>query len=165
MPPPPEVVEVEFTVEHGLNARWDERRITALVRAIVARERPSPSGRRYVVSLHLVGDDAIRVLNAEHRGRNAPTDVLSFPLEGEGDAGEFALPPHAPVHLGDVVVSYPRTQEQAAQFGHSRERELAYLVAHGVLHILGYDHERPAEQEIMRSKEEEALQPLGFTRF
>jgi probable rRNA maturation factor len=64
-----------------------------------------------------------------------------------------------------VVVSYPRAVAQAEEYGHSVERELAYLVAHGVLHVLGYDHEVEAEQRVMRQKEEEALQPLGFTRF
>ena len=63
-----------------------------------------------------------------------------------------------------MVISYPRAVAQADEYGHSVEREVAYLVAHGVLHVLGYDHEEEAERERMRRKEEEALQPLGFTR-
>jgi len=99
-------------------------------------------------------------LNAEHRARDSATDVLSFPLYEPW----FVLPPGEPAHLGDVVVSYPRATAQAEEYGHSIEREVAYLVAHGVLHVLGYDHEEEHERLRMRQKEEEALRPLGFTR-
>jgi probable rRNA maturation factor len=157
--PPPEAIQIEFSVEDGLDAHWDESRVSALVRSIVARELPET--RDVVVGLHLVGDASIRSLNAEHRGRDVHTDVLSFPLHAPGD---FVLPPDQPVQLGDIVVSLPRAVTQATEFGHSVEREIAYLVAHGVLHVLGYDHEQDAEQRRMREKEEEALQPLGFTR-
>jgi probable rRNA maturation factor len=151
-------LSVEFSVEDGLDARWDEPRITSLVNAIVSAEVPLI--RDYLVSVHLVGDETIRALNVEHRAKDAATDVLSFPLFEPG----FALPPDEPVHLGDVVVSYPRAVAQAAEYGHSVEREVAYLVAHGVLHVLGYDHEEESERLRMREKEEEALRPLGFTR-
>ncbi|MBV9327560.1 MAG: rRNA maturation RNase YbeY [Chloroflexi bacterium] len=149
---------VDFAVEDGIPAAWDEPRITALVASIVARELPSTAD--YAVSLHLVGDPTIRELNADHRGHDVATDVLSFPLFAPG----FVLPAGEPVHLGDVVISYPRATAQADEYGHSVEREVAYLVAHGLLHVLGYDHEESAERARMRQKEEEALQPLGFTR-
>jgi len=161
LPPPPESI-VEFSIEDGLDARWDEPRITALVRAIISSNLfPVPS--RYAISLHLVCDATIRTLNAEQRGIDAHTDVLSFPLIDR--SGErFVVPPHQPTSLGDVVVSYPRALEQAVEFGHSTDREIGYLVAHGVLHVLGYNHEDEADQRRMRQREEEALQPLGFTR-
>lgn len=149
---------LEFSIEERLDAAWDEPRMTALVQSIVSRELPPGD---YTISLHLVSDDTIRALNAEHRSKDSATDVLSFPLM---DAQEFVVPPTEPVHLGDVVVSYPRALAQANEYGHSVERELAYLVAHGVLHVLGYDHEEDAERAVMRSREEEALAPLGFTR-
>ena len=91
-----------------------------------------------------------------------PTDVLSFALADGTD--EFALPPGVPRELGDVVVSYPRAVAQAEEYGHSVERELAYLVVHGVLHILGHDHELPAEQAAMRAREEAALALVGLAR-
>jgi probable rRNA maturation factor len=151
-------LSVEFSVEDGLTAQWDEPRITKLVDTIVSHELPSDP--EYVIGVHLVGDETIRALNAEHRDKDSATDVLSFPLL----SGDFVVPPGEPLHLGDVVVSYPRAVAQADEYGHSVERELAYLVAHGVLHVLGYDHEEERERLQMREKEEEALRPLGFTR-
>jgi probable rRNA maturation factor len=153
-------VAVEFAVEDTLGASWDQMRIDALVRSLI-----EPELRRsdYRVSLHLVSDETIRALNQELRGKDAHTDVLSFPLH-DPNGMRFVLPPGEPVNLGDVVVSYPRAVDQASQFGHSVDRELGYLVAHGVLHLLGYDHEEDAERRVMRRKEEEALSPLGFTR-
>ena len=152
---------VDFSVQEGLQASWDEARITPLVDSIVAAELPNTPD--WIINLHLFTDQAIRTLNAEHRGKDVPTDVLSFPLFVR-DAESFATPPGQPMHLGDVVISHPRALEQAYEFGHSVDREIAYLVAHGVLHLLGYDHEEDADREHMRAKEEAALQPLGFTR-
>jgi probable rRNA maturation factor len=151
---------IEFAVEEGLEGAWDEPRIGALVRSIVDREQRTSD---YTISLHLVGDETIRALNSEHRAIDTHTDVLSFPLH-DPNGMRFVLPPDQPANLGDVVVSYPRAVAQAHDFGHSVDRELGYLVAHGVLHVLGYDHGAVDERRIMRQKEEEALAPLGFTR-
>jgi probable rRNA maturation factor len=155
------MIDIDFSSEDGVAAEWDEVRIGALVREIVSRELPADG--QYRISLHLVGDETIRALNAEHRGKDVHTDVLSFPLH-DPDGMRFVLPPDQPAHLGDVVISHPRAAEQAHEFGHSLDRELGYLVAHGVLHVLGYDHEVDADRRRMRAKEEEALRPLGFTR-
>ena len=152
---------VDFSIEDGLDTSWDESRITRLIASIIARELPQTTN--WLINLHFVTDERIRELNAEHRGLNARTDVLSFPLLDAG-VTPFVVPPGEPVHLGDVVISHPRAVEQAGEFGHSVDREVAYLVAHGVLHILGYDHEEDADLQRMREKEEAALQPLGYTR-
>jgi probable rRNA maturation factor len=153
-------VQLDLDVEDEIPATWDEPLMQRLVSSIVASELP-PS--QYALALHLVGDETIRALNREHRSIDRPTDVLSFPLQEPG-ADTFVVPPGAPVHLGDVVISYPRALAQAEEFGHSAERELAYLVAHGVLHVLGYDHEEEDERRAMREREEGALAPLGLTR-
>jgi probable rRNA maturation factor len=160
--PRPEGVGVEFSVEDDLGAHWDEPRIGALVRSIVAAELPA-AARSYVIGLHLVSNSTIRGLNAAHRGHDAHTDVLSFPLL-DPDGQPFVVPADEPANLGDVVVSYPTAVAQAIEFGHTTDREIAYLVAHGVLHVLGYDHEEEADRQRMRQREEEALQPLGFVR-
>jgi probable rRNA maturation factor len=154
-------LDVEYAVEAGLHASWDEPRIGTLVHSILDRE--FPDGGAYAISLHLVGDETIRTLNAEHRGIDAHTDVLSFPLH-DPDGMHFVLPPSQPAHLGDVVVSHPTAAAQAQEFGHSVDREIGYLVAHGVLHVLGYDHEEDEDRRRMRQREEDALRPLGFTR-
>lgn len=109
-----------------------------------------------------VDDDAIMDLNRDHRGLNKATDVLSFSqLEGEELA---ALPEGHPVLLGDIVISVERCVEQAADYGHSFERELGFLVAHGMLHLLGYDHMTPEDETAMMAKTEEILGELGLTR-
>ncbi|MBI2938951.1 MAG: rRNA maturation RNase YbeY [Chloroflexi bacterium] len=110
------------------------------------------------IGLTVTDDDGIRALNREYRGLDAPTDVLSFPLEG--GTGEFVTPAGQARQLGDVVISYPRAEAQAGEYGHSRERELAYLAVHGVLHLLGYDHETEADRARMREREEAALHDL-----
>src|SRR4051794_21582898 len=156
-PPRPEIA-VEFSVEDGVAATWDEPPLTELVHAIVRCElqdgllasSSTVDDARFVIGLHLVSEASIRALNAEHRDLDAATDVLSFPLLGEA----FVVPPDEPVNLGDVVISHQRAREQAAEYGHSEQREVAYLVAHGVLHILGYDHEQPIDKERMRQREE-----------
>jgi probable rRNA maturation factor len=114
------------------------------------------------VSITFVDDQTITDLNRDHRGLHQPTDVLSFSqLEGEELA---ALPEGQPVLLGDIVVSVERCVEQAADYGHSFERELGFLVAHGMLHLLGYDHQTPADEAAMMARTEEILGGLGLTR-
>lgn len=115
------------------------------------------------ITLVITDDEEIRALNDAHRGIDEPTDVLSFPLEdsplgGPGAASNtFVTPPDLARHLGDVVISYPRAEAQAREYGHSIRRELAYLTVHGCLHLLGYDHEDGADREAMRVREEAAL--------
>ena len=104
------------------------------------------------VSLVFVDDVYIHELNRQYRGVDSPTDVLSFAmLEGEPVPGEEEI------ILGDVVISLPAAARQAEDFGHSFRREVAYLTIHGVLHLLGYDHEKEEARKVMRLKEEEVL--------
>ena len=84
------------------------------------------------------GDARMKELNSRFRGMNRPTDVLSFPA---GPGGEGDLPPGAPRHLGDIVISSPAARRQAARRGHPAGREARVLLIHGFLHLLGYDHE------------------------
>jgi probable rRNA maturation factor len=133
-----------------------------VARRVVAAERLTG---RLVLGLHLLDDEALRTANRSQRGLDATTDVLSFPLLPElQPSGDFVLPPDEPRHLGDVLISYPRARQQAAEYGHSVEREICYLLAHGILHLLGYDHQEEAERLIMRQHEEAALAPLGLGR-
>ncbi|MFO7152217.1 MAG: rRNA maturation RNase YbeY [Bacillota bacterium] len=116
------------------------------------------------VSVALVDNDYIRELNKTYRGKDAPTDVLSFPMLEPGEVDDVPSEGEVEQLLGDIVISLEKAEEQAKSYGHSFEREVAFLVVHGVLHLLGYDHEIEEERKIMRQKEEEVLKALGLTR-
>ncbi len=115
------------------------------------------------VSVTLVDNDTIRELNREHRDIDRATDVLSFPL---GDDDSFDTDPDTgAILLGDIVISLERAQEQAAEYGHSYRREVAFLITHSLFHLLGYDHVNGEEEEkLMFGKQEKVLQKLGITR-
>ena len=116
------------------------------------------------VSVMLVSDTEIRDLNRRYRGKDMATDVLSFPqLEGKLlEAG--AWPEGVPYPIGDIVISLPRMIEQADAFGHGQAREFGFLLLHGLLHLLGFDHESPDEASAMREREEDLLAAAGLTR-
>jgi probable rRNA maturation factor len=119
------------------------------------------------ISVLVTDDAALHRLNRDYRGVDAPTDVLSFADEEESDGAHsaFVRAPDAPRYLGDLAISYERAVAQAAEYGHSRERELAFLTVHGVLHLLGYDHERsPEDQASMRAREEAIMRQIGLPR-
>ncbi len=113
------------------------------------------------VSISLVDNDEIRDLNRTYRGVDSPTDVLSFPmLEGEDNIKILDMP----LMLGDIVISLERAREQCKDYGHSFEREAGYLTAHGMLHLMGYDHQTEEDKKIMRQKEECVLEKLKLRR-
>lgn len=113
------------------------------------------------INVTFVSDRKIKQLNNLFRGINLSTDVLSFPL---GENGEYEINPENDCYmLGDVIISVEHAISQANQFGHSVDREIAYLTVHSVFHLLGYDHVDEGEQKrVMRSKEEMALKILGL---
>ena len=114
------------------------------------------------VSIALVDDKYIQELNRQYRNVDAPTDVLSFAMR-ERAAGEDNIDFCEEELLGDVVISLERATMQAAEYGHSFEREVGFLVVHGVLHLLGYDHESDEEKKLMRQKEEEILKSIDLS--
>lgn len=121
----------------------------------------------------LVDDSTIKNLNSDFRGVDRATDVLSFPLLNfQGyirDVSEENIkydknPETDCVVLGDIVISPERARDQAEEYGHSIQRELGFLTVHGMLHLLGYDHEECSEREQMRKREEYVLRSLDLTR-
>ncbi|AIG25758.1 rRNA maturation RNase YbeY [Brevibacillus sp. 7WMA2] len=121
------------------------------------------------VVITLVNNERIHELNRDYRGVDRPTDVLSFALneEGEGDMEIFVEESEFddyPNMLGDIIISIPRTKEQAQDYGHSFERELGFLAVHGFLHLIGYDHGTPEEEKDMFTRQENILQEVGLTR-
>ena len=125
------------------------------------------------VEVLLTDNDSIKEINQTQRGIEAPTDVLSFPaasfkapscFESLSPPDAFFEPGSGELILGDIVVSLDKVASQAEEYGHSQKRELAFLIAHSMLHLLGYDHEEDAERIIMEEKQESILQSLGIKR-
>lgn len=115
------------------------------------------------VSVYVTTAEEVQQLNRDYRAKDAPTDVLSF--ADDGADSPFVLPPDMPRYLGDVAISWPHVVAQAAEYGHSDARELAFLTVHGVLHLLGYDHERDADADAeMRALQDTIMQLLDLPR-
>lgn len=126
------------------------------------------------VNVLLTDNEGIHEFNRECRNIDRPTDVLSFPnvsyenpsdFSGvEDDAADCFDPDSGELILGDIILSLDRIREQAKEYGHSERREFAFLVAHSMLHLCGYDHETPEEAAVMEQKQKEALEALHITR-
>ena len=129
-------------IKPGSSLRKSFRQAAALTLA----EIPLLAGRETEISLLLCDNLFIKDLNREYRDKDLPTDVLSFPQFAE--IMEITQGEHA-VLLGDIVISLEKAQEQAELFGHSFEREAVFLFIHGLLHLLGYDHELPEDEAVM----------------
>ena len=126
------------------------------------------------VSVVIADDEVIRELNLLHRGLDENTDVLSFSFTHEGEYYgkekrisheadiDFVLPPteNDDASLGEIIISYPQTRRQAERDGHPVDRELTVLLVHGVLHLLGYDHEEPDDEAVMKAATARAMQQL-----
>lgn len=126
------------------------------------------------INLTLVDNDEIQAINREYRKIDAPTDVLSFPLLAYTTAGDFSEleddmednfnPDTGEVMLGDIIISVPKVYAQAEDYGHSVEREFAFLIVHSMLHLFGYDHMTPEEANFMETKQNEILNKLNIIR-
>ena len=117
------------------------------------------------ISITLTVPDEIQKINNEYRNIDKPTDVLSFPMFQKEELEELMQSDY-PVEdvLGDIIISIPKVEEQAVEYGHSFERELAYMVVHGFYHLMGYDHMNDNDKKEMRKKEDEILNKLHITR-
>ena len=126
------------------------------------------------VNVILTDNQAIQEINREHRQIDAPTDVLSFPMvdyEAPSDfdhvedaVEDYFNPETGELMLGDIVISVDKVEEQAEKYGHSQTRELAFLVAHSMLHLCGYDHMEEEERLLMEARQNEILERRGYTR-
>ena len=126
------------------------------------------------VNIILTNNDEIHQINLEHRGVDAPTDVLSFPMIEYAYPSDFTVleadgmdnfdPDTGELLLGDIVISVDKVIEQAEKYNHDVKREYAFLIAHSMLHLFGYDHMDELERETMEHKQEEILKRLNITR-
>lgn len=159
------MINVDVQTDDRFTSRVDAALITRAVEAALAVEGIVGA---IEVSVLVTDDAELHRLNRDYRGVDAPTDVLSFADDDGDDAGShpaFVRPPEVPRYLGDIAISYERVETQAAEYGHSVERELAYLAVHGALHLLGYDHERgEGDAAEMRAREEVVMERLGLSR-
>lgn len=126
------------------------------------------------VNVLLTDKEGIREYNRQYRNIDKETDVLSFPNVDYEQPGDFSLveknemayadPDTGEIYLGDIILCRERISSQAEEYGHSELRELSFLIAHSMLHLLGYDHVEEAEEKIMMEKQEKILDKLGITR-
>ncbi len=128
--------------------------------ALVAQEADS----RLELGLVITNQERVQQLNRSYLGKDEPTDVLAFSMlpeplaTGEPESSSpFAQPPDGVLHLGEVIISYPQAVIQAKEHQHSVKREVAVLIIHGVLHLLGYEHDKPELEGQMKTREEEIL--------
>lgn len=165
---------MHFFIENETESKFDfdiEKIVEAVCMEVLDNE-----GCPYESQLNvlLTDNEGIRMFNKEYRNIDKETDVLSFPnldfeepgfyeVDEEAEADYFD-PESGELILGDIIISVDRVKEQAESYGHSQKREFAFLVAHSMLHLAGYDHMEPEEAKVMEAKQEAVLQKLNITR-
>lgn len=164
-------VDIESEAKQTFDFDYKEL-ICKVIRAVVDYEK---CPYEVEVSVLLTTDMQIKELNLEHRGIDAATDVLSFPAVDFAVPSDFCMLDNeagilyfnqdtGELFLGDIVVSVEHVTEQAEEYGHSKERELGFLVAHSMLHLFGYDHIEEDERAVMEQKQREILDGIGLSR-
>ncbi len=163
-------IEIEYETEHRLPLKEQELITSVVKEALDSEECP------YDIALNvlLTDNEAIQEINKEQRGVDAPTDVLSFPMIEYAKPADFSLveecveeyfhPETGELLLGDIVISVDKVREQAENYGHSIKREFAFLIAHSMLHLFGYDHMEEEERIIMEQKQRTILENLAIGR-
>jgi len=160
-------------IENEVEATFDFE-IEPLITSVV-NEALDFEGCPYEASVEVVltDDASIQEVNQEYRSMDKSTDVLSFPMafyetpadfDGLEDQDDVFDPDTGEYMLGDIMISVEHVRAQAKEFGHSEKRELAFLVAHSMLHLMGYDHMEEDERKIMEEKQNQILNNLGITR-
>jgi probable rRNA maturation factor len=147
------LIDEEF--EEYLDAGWLE----GIGEQVLTLEKADPQAE---LSLVITSQERVRELNRNYLGRDAPTDVLAFAMLAAEKEPSFVPPPDGICHLGEVIISYPQAVIQAGEQGHSTEKEIAVLVTHGVLHLLGYGDETPELKKEMQAREQVILSRLGI---
>lgn len=163
---------VNFENETGFETDFDLIKVAQNVVDTVLKEEGCP--RECEVELLITDADTVKSINAEYRNIDKTTDVLSFPnvewdapsdYESESFTDEYLINPESNLlMLGQIVLNDSRILSQAEEYGHSVKREYAFLIAHSMLHLLGYDHMEEAEREVMEAKQREYLSKLGIER-
>ena len=153
-------MEINILIDDGLEERPDVSWLQRIVEQVLALEEADPEAE---VSLVVTSRERVRELNRKYLGRDAPTDVLAFPIvAADEEPASFIPPPDGIRHVGEVIISHPQAVIQAKEQGHSTDKEIAILVIHGLLHLLGYGDETPQVKKQMQAREQEILNRLGI---
>lgn len=162
---------IDFENEQEQCFDFDFEEIAALVADAVLDQEQCPYEAQ--ISLVLTDDEQIHATNREFRQIDRPTDVLSFPMVDFPSPADYSIleeddslfhPETGELLLGDIMISIPRVIAQAEEYGHSTKREYAFLIAHSMLHLLGYDHMKEDERKVMEEKQKQVLQQLHIER-
>jgi probable rRNA maturation factor len=154
--------EINISIKRNLSLPVDKNWLENIAKTTLKAEGISPTAE---MGLLITDSKTIHKLNRIYRDMDKPTDVLAFKMTSDkkrGPGTEFISAPDGIIHLGEVVISYPQAVRQAQEQGHDVTHELALLTVHGVLHLLGYDHELPTEEGRMRNREAEILSLLNL---
>ena len=150
-------MEINVLVSEGLEGCPEVNWLESVAEKILVAQGAVPETE---LGLVIVGQEEICQLNLRYLGKDEPTDVLAFSMLSESSGEDFApfvAPPDGIKHLGEVIISCPQAVIQAEEHQHSVEREIAILITHGVLHLLGYEHNAPEREYLMRAREMEIL--------
>ena len=163
-------IQIEYETEKQLEIPYEQIARDVILAVLEYEECPYEAE----INLLFTDNDAIWEMNRDYRQVDAPTDVLSFPMiefERESDFSHVEdrvedcfNPETGELLLGDIVISVEKVADQAEQYGHSQTRELAFLVAHSMLHLCGYDHMEDEERERMEKRQRQILSGKGYSR-
>ena len=148
-------IDIEAPYRRRLTQKW----LHEVIDATLAAQKIN---RPVELSLLVTGDEEVHRLNREYRGIDATTDVISFALSESTDDTEFITPPDRISRLGEVIISYPQAVSQARENRQTIKAELAWLVVHGLLHLLGYDHQDDKAEATMRKREDKILREFDL---
>lgn len=152
------MVEIDITYDiDEVEEYFEEEKIKEYIEYILKNEKENFNEKDFYVSFMLTDNKVIHEINKEYRGIDRPTDVISFAYNETENIGPVEI-------VGDIIISIDKVREQAKEFGHSDKREFYYLLTHGMLHILGYDHMKDDEKVVMREKEERYLSAYEYKR-
>ena len=146
-------------MDYQINNEYGYQADYSYLDGVIKRTLEKEEALNSIFSIIFIDNEQIRKINATYRGIDRETDVISFAFEDAKD--DFSLTKRV---LGDIYISIPKMQEQAKSYGHSEKRELAFLTVHGLLHLLGYDHQTKEEEERMFGLQKEILDEEGISR-
>ena len=149
-------VDISYDIEE-IEEYMDDEKVQEIVEYIVNTDNQINKKDEFYVSILITTNDIIRGINNEYRGKDAYTDVISFAYNETENIGPLNV-------LGDIIISIDKVKEQAVDYGHSVEREFYYVLSHGMLHLLGFDHIEEEDKKIMRKREEEILLNFKYSR-